>query len=105
MTQATDIFKNACFNTGEVDVPGWSKQPIQIRELSAKQASKVVTLVESEPLKSNVLAIVFGCIDDNGKQMFSESMVEKMLDKLRIQDIATVATAIMELSQVEPMGK
>ena len=105
MLQSTDIFKKAHFNEGEVEVPNWSDEPIKIRELSAKQASKVVDLVENDALRSNVLAVVFGCITEDGKSLFIESQVDKILDKLRIQDIATVAQAITELSQVDAMAK
>lgn len=105
MLQSLDIFKNATFNEGTVDVPNWSKKPIAIRELSAKQASKVVEMVETDGLRSNALALVFGCLNEEGKPLFSESQTDKILDKLRIQDIATVATAIMELSQIDAVGK
>lgn len=105
MIQSIDIFKKAHFQEGAVEVPNWSDTPIQIRELSAKQASRVIDLVETDALRSNVLALVFGCITEEGKQLFTESQVDKILDKLRIQDIATVATAITELSQVDAMGK
>lgn len=101
MLQATDIFKNAHFNEGTVDIGSWSEDPIRIRELSAKQASKVIALVETDGLRSNVLAVIFGCLNEDGKQLFTEAQQEKILDNLRIQDIATAAQAIMELSQVD----
>lgn len=96
-----DIFDKAQFNEGEVSVPTWSDEPIKIRELNARQTANVLSKVELDPIRSNAMAVVFGCINDSGKRIFTDNQVDKLLDTLRVQDISTVATAIMQLSDLQ----
>lgn len=100
MTNAKDIFDNASFEEGTVEVEAWGGE-IKIRELNARQAGKVVTMSETDGLRSNALAVAYAVIDDNGKRVFTDAQVEKILDKLRVQDIAEVAMAVMKLSNPE----
>lgn len=105
MTSANDIFAKAAFNEGEVTVEAWADAPIRIRELSAKQANDVIKLVGNDDLRSNALAVAYGCITEDGKRLFANKDVDKILDKLRVQDITNVAQAIMDLSRLEAEEK
>jgi len=102
---AIDIFKNASFNEGEVEIKSWSDAPIKIRELNAKQATAVVGLVETDPLRSNAKAVAYGCIADDGKRIFTDGQVDKILEKIRVSDITKIATAIMNLSEVVDLAE
>ena len=105
MVSATSIFNSAQFNEGEVSIPAWSEEAIRIRELSAKQANEVIKLVGTDDLRSNALAVAYGCLNDDGKRIFNDKQIDNILEKLRVQDIATAAQAIMELSQVDAEEK
>lgn len=96
---AKEIFESTHFSEGEVTIKSFGDKTIKVRELSARQMSKVAQLVETDGIRSNALAVAFGCIDDSGKRIFTDNQVDKILDTLRITDITAIAEAIMKLSQ------
>jgi len=98
---AKEIFESTKFREGEVLVKSFGDTAIKIRELTARQMAKVVELVETDGLRSNALAVAYGCINEEGKRIFTDSQVDKILDNIRIADIAKLAQGIMELSQEE----
>lgn len=94
------IFETAAFKEDTIEVEAWGGE-FNIRELSARQAGKVIAIAETDGLKSNAMAVAYAVVDEAGKRVFTDSQIEKILDTLRVQDVAKVAKAVMELSNPE----
>ena len=92
-----DIFKNYSLKTGTVEVSNWGGE-IMIQELSAGAMSKMQTL-EGQELKMAATAVIAGVIDAEGKKVFADSDMNKLLD-MSASDLVLVSAAIIELSDL-----
>lgn len=97
---AIEIFKNVSFNKTTLEVEAFGGEII-VQELSARQASKVIELIETNALRSNALAVAYGVITEDGKRVFTDAQVDKIMDKVRVNDISRIAVAVMQLSDPE----
>lgn len=98
--KANDIFKSASFKEGTVTVEAWGGE-FTIRELNARQAGEVITMADKDGMRSNAMAVAYSLVDEDGKRIFNDAHIDRILDSLRVSDIAKVATAVMELSNPE----
>ena len=91
----TDIFKSYSLKTGSVDVWGGS---FTIRELSAGAMEKM-RKVDGSELQMASIAIIAGVLNDEGKPMFVDGDMAKLME-MSATDLVKVSAAIIELSDL-----
>ena len=91
-----DIFKSYALKTGSVEAFGGS---LTIRELSAGAMDKMRKVEGGSELEMAVVSIIAGVIDENGKAMFVDGDLSKLME-MSATDLVKISSAIIELSDL-----
>lgn len=97
-----DIFNNYSLNKGTVEVANWGGE-VAIQELSAG-AMDAMRKIEGSELEMAVTVVLHGVVDSEGKRMFADADMEKLME-MSAADLVIVSSAIIELSDLGDSGK
>ena len=96
-----DFWSTDYLKTKEIEVEMLGK--LTIKELSALDMSDISE--QTNEMKMAAMTVIRGVVDDEGKRVFKDLELDKLLKKLPTEVMVSVCTNVMEISKVDKVPK